>query len=98
MFHTPPHKVASHLPQAGTIENQPFAGDPRVIVNPDHDVEVSDHGSVFIIQPISESARDWLSFELPDNCPRWAGGYAVEARFIADIVDGMRDFGLKVAA
>jgi len=98
VFHTPPHKVAPHLPQAGQIVNDAFAHDPRVIVNePELDVTVAGHGSVFIVSPISPAAREWVNEFLPSDAIRWAGGIAVEARYVADIVDGMRDAGLKVA-
>lgn len=97
MFHTPAHKVAPHLPQAGTVENRPYEGDPRVIVNePRPDVAVHNHGSVILLQPMSREGGDWVDQQLV-GAMRWGGAYCVEPRYLAAIVEGMIDAGLKVA-
>jgi hypothetical protein len=58
---------------------------------PEHDVEVEDHGTIFIFTPISEAALQWCYRHLPKDAPRWGlNGYVVEHRFIDDIVEGAR--------
>ena len=97
MFHTPPHKVDPSLPQAGTIENDPFADHPGVVVNqPEPDVQVTNHGSIFIISPQTRAAMEWAREHLA-KAQRFGFGYAVEHRYVGDVVQGMIDDGLKVA-
>ena len=109
MFHTPAHKVAPALPQAGTVENRPYEGDPRVIVNQTEyawkpavmiyngpDALVASHGSVFLVTPMSPDAKAWMEENL-SHAQRFAGGFAVEARYIGDICAALDDAGLEVA-
>ena len=58
---------------------------------PEHDFELFDHGSIWIFFPISEAALQWCYKHLPEDCPRWgAKGFAIEHRYIEDIVAGAR--------
>jgi hypothetical protein len=60
------------------------------------DVEVSRHGSIYILTPLTPVAREWVAEFLPEDVQRWAGGTVVEHRFIADIVEGAQRDGLSV--
>jgi hypothetical protein len=63
----------------------------------DTDFIVSNHGSIFILQALTEEARQWVADHLPDDALTWGqGGTVVEHRYIADIVDGIRGDGLSV--
>lgn len=63
------------------------------------DVRLSDHGSIIVLTPDSDEARAWCEEHLPNDAPRWgAHGYAVEPRYVGDIVAGMEDAGLEVSA
>ena len=57
---------------------------------PEHDFEVSDEGSIFIFTPISNAAFQWCYKHLPEDCPRWGVGFAIEHRFIDAIVEGAK--------
>ena len=62
-----------------------------------HDVDVADHGSVVLLQPLSDAARDWLGDHLPEDCQRLGDAYAVEPRYVGAIVEGLREDGLTCA-
>lgn len=63
------------------------------------DYEVTGHGSVLIVSPLSNAGRQWLYRHLPADCPRWgADGFAVEARYLDGVLGGMERDGLTMAA
>lgn len=97
MFHTPFHKLAPEFPQAGQIHNDPCEGDDRVVVNqPEPDVLVTDHGSIALLSPQTREGMEWCA-EYLAHAQRFGFAYAVEARYVADVVYGMQADGLKVA-
>ena len=52
--------------------------------------------SVFAIEPISSAARDWIRDSLLLGSWQWVGNsVVVEHRYIADIIAGMLESGLK---
>ena len=55
-----------------------------------------DHGSLVILTALTAEARDYLDERMPDDAPRWAGGYAVEPRFVCDILADLIDNGFTV--
>lgn len=62
---------------------------------PEHDFELYDHGSIWIFWPVSNAALQWCYAHLPEDAPRWgAKGYAVEHRYIGNIVLGAKRDGL----
>ncbi len=65
---------------------------------PEHtDVQVADLGTLCALTPLSPLARAWLAEHAMTESWQWFGGSVyVEARFVADLVAGMQDAGLKV--
>ncbi len=67
--------------------------------SPTSDFELQNHGSIFLLIPQSTSARIWIDDHIGrDN------GYqphyptvVIEHRYVADIVEGIRNDGLAVA-
>ncbi len=58
---------------------------------PNEDFTVRDEGSIFIFNAVSNAALQWCYKHLPEDCPRWgARGFAIEHRYIGDIVEGAR--------
>lgn len=52
--------------------------------------------SVFSISAVSQKAKDWLDKNIHSESWQWLGGsLVVEHRYIADIVAGMLEDGLK---
>jgi len=62
-----------------------------------HDVELENHGSIWIIQPLTPAGNAWADAHLPTDAIRWGGGIVAEPRYVPDIVDAMQADGLTVA-
>jgi len=63
---------------------------------PTVDVFVHDEGTVFLLEPRSNRGEDWLQENLAGDPPRLGKSYAVEHRYVGDIVEGMLVDGLGV--
>ncbi|MCY2927544.1 MAG: hypothetical protein NT031_19315 [Planctomycetota bacterium] len=64
---------------------------------PQVDINVDDEGSVFLFSPITPLAREWVATNLSLEGWQWLGrAFAVEHRFVAPIVEGMMNDGLRV--
>jgi hypothetical protein len=62
------------------------------------DVLVENHGSVCIVQPMSEAAREWIDENVQTEGWQWiGGGLAVEPRCVENLVNGVMEAGLTVA-
>lgn len=61
------------------------------------DFELSDHGSIALIRPLTDAARDWCSDNLPDDAMTLGDAYAVEPRYAMDIAEGFIADGLTCA-
>lgn len=53
------------------------------------DFTLYDHGSISVLVPRTDDAKDWVAEFLPDDAQWIAGGVVIEARYVADIVDGI---------
>jgi hypothetical protein len=61
------------------------------------DLRVEDHGSICLIHPLTEEAREWLEENCRPEPWQWLGGaMAADARFIARIAEGLVADGLTV--
>jgi hypothetical protein len=60
------------------------------------DFFVENHGSIFLLRPITPSASDWISEHIPDDALFFGEAVCVEHRYIADIVAGIQRDGLAV--
>ncbi len=66
--------------------------------SPTLDFSVENHGSIFLLRPHSDAAREWVEEHIgSDNGfqPYWPT-VVVEHRYIADIVQGIQNDGLAV--
>lgn len=52
--------------------------------------------SVYVLSPVTEAGKAWLEANLADAI-RYGHGYAVEWRYLDDIVEGMKADGLSRA-
>jgi hypothetical protein len=60
-------------------------------------LQVEDHGSLWLLRPITEAGRDWLHEHTGDEAQWFGSALVVEPRYVADIVQGMQEEGLAVA-
>jgi len=58
------------------------------------DFSVENHGSIFLLQPLSPAANSWIEENLPEDRLTFGGAVVVEHRYIADIVRGAQQDGL----
>jgi hypothetical protein len=63
----------------------------------DCDFHVANHGSICILNCISEAAEVWANQHLPDDAQRWGStGIVVEPRYLGPIIEGIEADGLIV--
>jgi hypothetical protein len=68
----------------------------KAIPDPAPDFSVSDHGSLWLVRSQNDAARTHLEENVSDEAQWFAGALAVECRYIADLVAGLRDAGYAV--
>ena len=62
------------------------------------DVHVINHGSVFMFQPVSAAAKEWVDEHVQLEGWQWMGpAFAVDPRYVDGLVEGMAGDGLEVA-
>lgn len=61
------------------------------------DFDITDHGSIVILRPVSAQAREWTDEYIPEDA-RWGfGGVVIERRFFEPIYDGITADGLTIS-
>ena len=60
------------------------------------DFRVENHGSVFLLQPLTPAGNSWISEHLPEDAQWFGNGVVVEHRFIWAILEGIQSDGLEV--
>ena len=61
------------------------------------DFVCENHGSVFLLRPISPAAFAWINEHLPADRQMFGNAVAVEHRFIWSILAGLQEDGLTVS-
>lgn len=61
------------------------------------DFRVENHGSVCLLKPVTQAAKDWVGDHLPDDAQWFGGGVAIEPRYLDAILSGIDDEGLTYA-
>ncbi len=63
------------------------------------DFEVRGGGTVYTVRPVSREAREWTDEHVQLESWQWLGGaFAVEHRYLDDLIDGIRGDGLTVGS
>lgn len=60
------------------------------------DFTFTNHGSLWLVQPENEGARAHLAENVSAEAVWFAGSLAVEPRYVAGLVDGLRENGWVV--
>ncbi len=66
--------------------------------SPTVDFICENHGSIFLLRPLSQSAQSWIEEHLPSDAQWFGNGVVVEHRFIWAILEGIQNDGLAVRA
>lgn len=62
-----------------------------------NDFEVQNEGTIFLLRPLTVAATAWLEENITGDDHQYFGhALVVEHRYIADIVEGIRNDGLLV--
>lgn len=56
----------------------------------------SSHGSVTLLWPASEAAREWLDEHMPEDAQYLGEAVAIEPRYAGDVIEGAMNDGLTV--
>jgi len=61
------------------------------------DVRIDNHGSVMMVCPLTDAAREWVDDNVGLEPWQWLGpAFACEPRMVESLVEGMADDGLEV--
>ncbi len=66
--------------------------------SPTFDFRCENHGSVFLLTPLTQSGQSWIEENLPSNAQWFGNGVVVEHRYIWAILEGIQNDGLAVQA
>lgn len=62
------------------------------------DFHVEDNGSIILLRPMTDAAKTWIDEHITgDEVQYFGNAVVVEHRYIADIIDGIKNDGLTVA-
>jgi hypothetical protein len=50
--------------------------------------EIIPSGSIVLVEPCTEFAKEWWNDNVDSNCPKMGNWFAVECRYFSDIRDG----------
>lgn len=65
----------------------------RINVSEQRDFVVEDHGCIFLLQPLTPFAREWVEENIPEESLKWAGATVVEYHDIRDVLMKITDAG-----
>ena len=60
------------------------------------DFELSGHGTLYLLRPVSRAASAWVEEHLPADATWFGGAVVVEHRYIGPIIGGAIGAGLVV--
>jgi len=66
--------------------------------SPTVDFLCENHGSVFLLRPLTQPAQSWIEENLPSDAQWFGNGVVVEHRYIWAILEGIQNDGLAVQA
>jgi hypothetical protein len=66
--------------------------------SPTPDFLCENHGSIFLLRPVTQSAHSWIDEHLPSDAQWFGNGVVVEHRYIWAILEGIQNDGLAVQA
>ena len=61
------------------------------------DFVLADHGSIAVLTPTSDIAREWTTKYLSDETQWFGRGFVVEHRYVDDIVERLREIDMVVS-
>lgn len=68
----------------------------QALVDSEVDVNVQNEGSIVLVRPLSDAAKAWVDEHIPNDAQWFGNAFAVEPRYLDEIVFGMEQDGLNV--
>jgi hypothetical protein len=68
----------------------------EAILQPPADILIENHGSIFLLRPVSSVGQAWLQEIVGEESQLFGNAVVCEPRYVADIVFGARGEGLVV--
>lgn len=59
------------------------------------DFEIDYHGSILVVRPVTEAAKEWTDISIDPTAQWWGQGFAVEPRFVCNLIAGIEEAGLN---
>ena len=56
--------------------------------NPSPDLVLINHGSVYVLEPLTERGRDWIDESIDPEAQWWGKGVVIEPRYVENVVLG----------
>lgn len=60
------------------------------------DFDVTDHGTIVLLTPMTPAAHDWVQENLPDDALTFGPSIAIEHRYAEDVLIGIVEDGLSI--
>lgn len=60
------------------------------------DVKIERAGSLFMFQPLTDAAKEWLKENVSEDSQWFGGRLVVEHRYAMDLAEGMKSEGMIV--
>lgn len=61
------------------------------------DFRIADQGSIVMVTPLTQPAKDWVEENVQLEGWQWlGGGFAVEPRYVVGLASGIADAGLEM--
>ena len=60
------------------------------------DFHCENHGSLFLLFPLTASAHSWIEEHLPEDVQWFGNAVVIEHRYVWTILDGIQNAGLAV--
>ena len=60
------------------------------------DVQITNEGSIWLFEPLTEAGKLWINQHISEDAAWFGPSLVVEHRYARDIVQGMRDAGLRL--
>ena len=60
------------------------------------DFWLRNEGSIFILYPWTQSAKDWVNEHIPEDAQYFGDGVVVEPRYVSNIIAGIEGDGLSI--
>jgi hypothetical protein len=67
------------------------------MTSPAADFSLTNHGTIFTIEPVTQQAKDWFDENVPTEGWQWMGSAcSVEPRCIEPLVEGILEEGMTI--